>query len=112
MHIAERIEVYHERNGGDHDQHHHGNGIEQDAQVEMKRTEWQPRDVVGHNRRECAIGEAFSREILVGREIGKNGNDGQRGCANQSRHLVTPHSSRLRDVHIDHTDKEEREEGQ
>ena len=37
LHVAERVDMYHQRYGGDDDKHHHRNGVEQDTQVNAQR---------------------------------------------------------------------------
>lgn len=72
VHVAERVDVHHERHGGNHHEHHHRDGIEEHTEVEMERTERQPREIVGDNRGEGAVGQTLSREILESSDIGQH----------------------------------------
>ena len=77
VHVAERIDVHHERHGGNHHEHHHRDGIEENTEVEMERTERQPREIVRDNRGEGAVvGQTLSREILESSDIGQH----RHGC--------------------------------
>ena len=76
VHVAERIDVHHERHGGNHHEHHHRDGIEEHTEVEMERTERQPREIVGDNRGEGTVVQTLSREILESSDIGQH----RHGC--------------------------------
>ena len=72
VHVAERVDVHHERHGGNHHEHHHRDGIEEHTEVEMERTERQPREIVGDNRGEGTVVQTLSREILESSDIGQH----------------------------------------
>ena len=102
----------HERDRRDDDEHHHRDGVKQDAEVKVQVAERQPCGVVGHQRRECAVGQTRrTEEILVSRHVAENGNDSQRGSANQSSHFMAPDLTRLGYVEIDYANQQEADEG-
>ena len=68
FHIAERVEVYHERYGTYDNQHHHRYGVEQDAQVNAEcRRKRQPCAVVRHQCGKCAVCQPRGGEIVYWR---------------------------------------------
>ena len=72
VHIAEGVDVHHERHGGNHHEHHHRDGIEENTEVKMERTEGQPREIVGNNRGKGAVGQTLSGEILESCDVGQH----------------------------------------
>ncbi len=90
VHVAKRVDVYHEAHGGDDDEHHHRDWVEQYAHVKVKRAERQPRVVVGYYRGERSVGETVGREILERGDIAQYRHQPKRAGANQSGCLVRP----------------------
>ena len=89
LHVAEGVDVYHQADGRDDDEHHHRDGVEQDTQVDAQVLgEGQPAEVVGHQRGIRAVGQAGSREIHSCREVRQYGNDAQHHRADESRRAV------------------------
>ena len=81
FHIAERVEVHHERYGTYDNQHHHRYGVEQDAQVNAEcRRERQPCTVVRHQCGKCAVCQPRGGEIVYCGEVGE-----YRHCTQHSR---------------------------
>jgi len=67
VHIAERIEVHHQRNCGDDDEHHYRNRVEQDAEVDVQMVgKPQPLEVYRHGRRPSVARFSDLEEILIG----------------------------------------------
>ena len=101
LHVAQRVDVDHERHRGDHHEHHHRDRVEQNAQVDVQRTaDGQPHGVPGDQRRKHARGIAPGREVFESRPIAQQRHDGQHGRA---------HGARRRGTHF-HARKPQHEE--
>ena len=64
----------HQRNGGDHNQHHHADRIQQDAEVEMQVAQGQPSEIIRNKRLIDAV-DAISTEVLERRHIRQDRDD-------------------------------------
>ena len=74
LHVAQRVDMHHQRDGRDHHEHHHRDRIEQDAHIDMQRlADREPNGVVGHQRRENALRVTPGAEIENGREVAQHG---------------------------------------
>lgn len=107
LHVSERVDVDHERDGRDDDEHHHRDGIEQDAQVDVQRpADGQPEGVPRDRRRVEARGVApLDEEVLPGGHVAHRGHDGHDGRADES--------GRLRaHLHAEEAEQQEAHEGQ
>ena len=107
LHVSERVDVDHERDGRDDDEHHHRDGIEQDAQVDVQRpADGQPEGVPRDCRRVEARGVApLDEEVLPGGHVAQRGDDGHDGRADES--------GRLRaHLHAEEAEQQEAHEGQ
>ena len=85
LHVSHAVNVDHQRNGRDDDQHHHRDRVEQHAQIDMQLVgEAQPLEV---QRNELLIDsvDLGRREVLPGRRIGKRRGDAHRQRAYESR---------------------------
>ena len=101
LHVAQRVDVDHQRHRGDHHEHHHRDRVEQNAQVDVQRTaDGQPHGVPGDLRRKHARGIAPGREVFESRPIAQQRHDGQHGRA---------HGARRRGTHL-HARKPQHEE--
>ena len=105
VHIAERVDVHHEADRGDDNEHHHRDGIEQDAHVEMQVAQGQPGEVVGDERLEDAV-HTVSREVLEGREIRQDGDESERAGADKSGNLML----HLHAAETEHKERQQRQE--
>ena len=90
MHIAERIDVNHEADRGDDDKHHHRDGVEQDAEVEVEMTQRQPCHVIRNEGCVCAVSKTIGREILERCEVAQYSHQSKRTGTDQSGYLVRP----------------------
>ena len=78
LHVAQRVDVHHQRDGRDHHEHHHRNRVEQDAQVNMQRpADRQPYRVPRYERGEHPRGVAPCGKILERRTIAQQRHYGQ-----------------------------------
>ena len=73
VHVSQAVDVYHQGYGGDDDEHHDGDGVQQDAEVDVQvAREAQPFEVEGCD------GEAYAfypghREVLPCRHVREQG---------------------------------------
>ena len=108
VHVAERVDVDHQRDGGDDDEHHDGDGVKEDAHVKAESVdeEGEPGDVVGDERRERAFCGAFGQEeIIVGSLVRQQCHYRQHSSADKTcRFVAEPFS--------EHSEEEEGEEWQ
>ncbi len=67
MHVAEGVDVHHERHRGDNDEHHHRDGVEHYAHIEAEtlHKERQPLKVVGREGSEHPVGRTRSLEKVL-----------------------------------------------
>ena len=88
VHVAERIDMYHQRDCRNDNQHHDRDGIQEDTHVEMQIAQRQPSEVIGNDGSVCAISQTVGTEIGEGRPIGKHGNQSQRCRADKTSSLM------------------------
>ena len=88
LHVAERVDVDHERDGRDDDKHHHRDRVELDAQVDVQRlTDGQPDGVPRHERRIEARGVTpHAEEVLPGGRVAQDRHHGHYGRADGAGH--------------------------
>ena len=103
MHIAERIDMYHQGNRRDDDEHHHRNRIEQDAEVEMQTAQRKPCEIVRHNRGERTVSQTIGGKIGEGCHIAHQRHHTQRTGADESCRL-------MRHLHTRKSQNEERDQ--
>ena len=67
FHISERVYVYHEADSAYHYEHHHRNGVEHYAHVNMKIVgKRQPNEIIGHERGKKSVRTTSASEIKRG----------------------------------------------
>ena len=74
FHIAEGINMHHERHRADDNKHHYGNRVKQDAHVYAQSfCERQPSEVIRHQCRKRAVCQTGAAEIDGSCRVGKHG---------------------------------------
>ena len=108
LHVAERVDVDHERDGRDHDEHHHRDRVEQDAQVDVQRRgDRQPDAVPRHKGRIEPRGIAsHGKEVFEGRAVAHRGHDGHDGRSDDTCH----HGPELHAGKAQHEEAHERQQ--
>ena len=108
VHIAERVDMHHERHRGDDDEHHHGDGVKHDTHVEAQpfHKEGKPLEVVGHQRGQHSFGRPGGlEEVGVCRGV-RQGRNCQQYCrSHQAGGFVA-------EPFPEHSQEDEREEWQ
>ena len=95
MHVTERIDVYHQTHCRDHDEHHHRDRCQTEAQGKQQlhpvnRSEVEPREVerCDHRIHTCCRVTTSHEEILDGRIIAQHRHDSQRQGSDNTRRLM------------------------
>ena len=86
LHVAQRVDMHHQRDGRDHHEHHHRNRVQQDAHVDMQRTaDRQPDRIPRNQRRERPGGIAPGREVFERRTVTQQRHHTQHRRADEAR---------------------------
>ena len=87
VHIAEGVDVDHQRYGADDDEHHHRDGVEHDSHIKVKRAHGQPLEIVG-NQRLVDSSHAVGSEVGPCSHVGHYCHCGQAQRTDEAGHLV------------------------
>ena len=86
LHVAQRVDMHHQRDGRDHHEHHHRNRVQQDAHVDMQRTaDRQPDRIPRNQRRERPGGIAPGHEVFERRAAAQQHHHPQHRRADEAR---------------------------
>jgi hypothetical protein len=86
LHVTQRVDMHHQRDGRDHHEHHHRNRVQQDAHVDMQRlADRQPDRIPRNQRREHPGGVASGREVFERRAAAQQRHHPQHRRADEAR---------------------------
>ena len=104
FHVAQGVDVYHQGYGADDYQHHHGDGVEQDAEVDAQGVcKGQPAEAVGHQGGVGAVGQTRGSEVGGRCIIRQEGHGAQYAGAEKTRCAVAhPFTSQPQDEEGEH----------
>ena len=106
LHVAQRVDVDHERDGGDHHEHHHRDRVEEHAQIDVQvARDGQPDRIPRNDGREDPGSVTPGGKVFVSGRIAQHGHHGQHGRSDGPRH-------RGAELHAREPQKEEAHEGQ